>query len=82
MKKQREEFKSLGIDLESRYLIYRKKDKIVAIPYNHIIAIELKGERVSIQTGGLEKITIQLPSDHLASLLFEELLLQVEKTYL
>ncbi|MFN3599253.1 MAG: hypothetical protein ACK4VK_05925 [Aquificaceae bacterium] len=36
MKAEREELRSLGVELESRYLIYRKEDKVLAVPYYHI----------------------------------------------
>ena len=82
MRRLKEEFKNLGIEFESRCLIYRNKGRIIAIPYNHIVSIELKDDEVMIQVGGMEKIIIPMPSDSLASLLFEELLLQIERAYL
>ncbi len=84
MRRIREEFKKLGIEFENSCLIYSdsNKGRIVAIPYKHIVSVELKDDKVMIQVGGIEKIIISLPSDTLASLLFEELLLQIERTYL
>ncbi|MFN3947852.1 MAG: hypothetical protein ACK4LA_07175 [Aquificaceae bacterium] len=82
MKSIREELKSLGITLESRYMIYTAEDRTLVIPYYHIRTLELKNDKVIIQTGSVEKIVIHLPSDTLANILFEELLLHIERIYL
>lgn len=82
MKSIREELKALGILLESRCIVYNMEDKTLAVPYYHIRTLELKQDRVIIQTGGVERIVIQLPHEALAHALFEELLLHIEKIYL
>ncbi len=82
MKSIREELKKLGIELESRYLIYRTKERVVAIPYYHIRTLELKGNRVIVQTGSVERLVIELSSDRLASELFNELLIHIERVYI
>lgn len=82
MKSIREELKKLGIELESRYLIYRTQEKITVIPYYHIRTLEFKGGRIVIQTGGVERVVIDMPSEYLAFELFNELLLHIERVYL
>ncbi|MEN3027710.1 MAG: hypothetical protein ABDH29_00430 [Aquificaceae bacterium] len=84
MRSIKETFKALGIELESKYFIYTTKDRerTIVIPYHHIKSMELKESRVIVSTGGLERITLELPSEGLAKQLFEELLLQLEKIYL
>ncbi|MCS7195938.1 MAG: hypothetical protein NZ827_01545 [Aquificaceae bacterium] len=84
MRSIKETFRALGIELESKYLVYTTKDRdrTIAVPYHHIKSIELKENRVLVSTGGLERITLELPSEGMAKQLFEELLLQLEKVYL
>ncbi len=82
MKKIRDEFKELGIELENRYIIYKNQGKTTVIPYYHIQILELKGNRVVIQTGNVERIAVELPSEYVAERLFEEILLHIERTYL
>lgn len=82
MRSIRETLKSLGIEVESRYFIYTTKDKMVLVPYNHIRSMELKDNKVIVSTGGMERLVIETPSEVIAKQLFDELILQLEKTYL
>ncbi|MFN4320132.1 MAG: hypothetical protein ACK4FY_06675 [Aquificaceae bacterium] len=82
MKSIREELKKLGIELESRYLIYKTQEKITVIPYYHIRSLELKGTKIFIQTGGVERMVIDIPNQSLAMELFNELLIHIERVYL
>lgn len=82
MKSLREELKKLGIELESRYMIYKTRERIMVIPYYHIRTLELKGNRVLIQTGGVERVIIDMPEENLAFEFFNELLLHLERVYL
>lgn len=82
MKSIREELKKHGVELESRYLIYKTQEKVIVIPYYHIRTLEFKDTKIVIQTGGVERMIIDMPSEHLASELFNELLLHIERVYL
>ncbi len=82
MKTLREELKRLGIELESRYMIYRTYERIVVVPYYHIRTVELKGKRVIVSTGGVERVNVDMPTEEMATALFEELLLYLERVYL
>ncbi len=82
MKSKREHLKSLGVELESKYMIYRTDEKALVVPYYHIRTMELKGKKVVLSTGGVERIVIDMPSEETAMNLFEELLLLLERVYL
>jgi len=82
MKSVREELKKLGIELESRYLIYKTQEKITVITYYHIRTLEFKGTKIVIQTGGVERVVIDIPRQNLALEFFNELLLHIERVYL
>jgi len=82
MKSKRKELRNYGIEIESRYFIYRREDRVIAVPYFHIRSVELRENTVVICTSGVEKITIQLPHQGLAFALFEDILLCIERLYL
>ncbi|MEJ5338854.1 MAG: hypothetical protein ACK42C_01205 [Aquificaceae bacterium] len=82
MKSIRENLKKLGVELESRYLIYRTDEKTLVVPYYHIRTVELKGKRIVVSTGGVERVNMDMPSEEMAMALFEELLLYLERVYL
>jgi hypothetical protein len=81
MRSIKEELKQIGIELESRYLIYRKQETTFVVPYYHIRTLEFKGNRIVLYTGGVERIVIEVP-EYYALPLFEELLLHIERVYL
>lgn len=84
MRSIREDLRSLGVSLEGKYILYttKNKDRTVLVPYRHIQSIELRDKKVSILTGSMEKLVIELPSEVMAKQLFDELMLQLEKVYL
>ncbi len=82
MKSRREELRNYGIEIESRYFIYRREDRVIAVPYFHIRTIELKEDTVIVYTGGVERLVIQLPHRGLALALFEDILLSIERLHL
>ncbi len=82
MKSRREELRNYGIEIESRYFIYRREDKVIAVPYFHIRTIELKEDTVIVYTGGVERLVIKLPHQGLALALFEDILLSIERLHL
>ena len=82
MKSRREELRNYGIEIESSYFIYRREDKVIAVPYFHIRTIELKEDTVIVYTGGVERLVIQLPHQGLALALCEDILLSIERLHL
>ncbi len=82
MKSLRDNLKKLGVELESRYMVYRTDEKTVVVPYYHIRTVELKGKRVIVSTGGVERVNVDMPTEEMATALFEELLLYLERVYL
>ena len=44
--------------------------------------VEFKGTKIVIQTGGVERVVIDLPRQNLALEFFNELLLHIERVYL
>lgn len=71
-----------GVLLEDRYLLYRVKDSIYAVPYSHIRTMELRSKSVILYTGGIERLAIQLKDEESAKKLFEEILLGIERLYI
>ncbi|MCS7171274.1 MAG: hypothetical protein N3D14_02085 [Aquificaceae bacterium] len=82
MKSLKESLKRLGIELENKYMIIRTEEKTLVVPYKHIRTIELKGNKVVILTGGIERITVDMSSSEMAVSLLEELLVYLERVYL
>lgn len=82
MRSSREQLRNHGVEIDSRHLIYRSKDRILAIPYSHIRLIEFKDNKVILYTGGIEKVVIDLPHEGLSMALFQDILLQIEKLHL
>lgn len=82
MRSIREELEKFGFEFEGKYLLQRTYEGIRAIPYYHIRLLEVKGNKVIIHPGGLDKIVVELPSDMLARKFFEEILLHVERLHL
>lgn len=82
MRSLREQLKGYGVEIEAKYLIYRTQDRVLAVPYLQIRAIELKENKVFIYTGGIDRLVIELPSETLSQALFEDLLLHIEKLHL
>lgn len=82
MKSVRERLKNAGVELESRYMIYRTENRVLIVPYYHMRTIELRGSKVIISTGGMEKIILDMVSEEIAYYLFEELQLHLERIYL
>lgn len=79
MKSVKELLKNYGIEMEPNYIIYRTAEKVLAIPYLHIKIVELRENKVVIYTGGIEKTVFEFPSRDIANLLFENILLHIEK---
>ncbi|MFN3813902.1 MAG: hypothetical protein ACK4SM_04690 [Aquificaceae bacterium] len=71
-----------GITIEDRYMIYSSKDTTYIIPYSHIRTIEVKGNKLTIYTGGVERMVITMKDENTAKLLLEAVLTGIEKIYL
>lgn len=82
MKSVKEELKKHGIEFESKYLLYRTDARTLAIPYSHMRVIEFRGGKVHIYTGGIDKLTIEVPNEALSYTLFEELLVYIERSFM
>jgi len=77
-----EKYKSFGIRLEDRYIVYESKNKKTAIPYTHIACIELSDNHVIIQTNSVERLIIKVDDKQTAEQLFEDILSFIERLYI
>ncbi len=78
----KDELSKEGITIESRYMIYSSKDTTYIVPYAHIRTIEVKGNKLTIYTGGVERIVINMKDEDTTKLLLEAILTGIEKLYL
>ncbi len=82
MRSIREQLKGYGIEIEPRYIIYRTQERVLAVPYSHIRTLELKENRVVLYTGGVDRVLLELPNTELANMVFEDILLHIERLYI
>jgi len=82
MNKRLEIYKSFGVRLENRFIIYETSNKKVAIPYHHIAYLNLSGENLVIQTDSMERLTINLNDKETAEKLFEDILIFIERLHI
>jgi len=82
MSKRLEKYKSFGVRLENRFIIYETSNKKVVIPYYHIAYLSLSGENLVIQTDSMERITINLNDKETAEKLFEDILTFIERLHI
>ncbi|WP_448584599.1 hypothetical protein [Thermocrinis sp.] len=75
-------YKSYGVRLEDRYIVYELNNKKTAIPYAHIACVSLSDNLLIIQTDSVERLIIKLDDKQTAEQLFEDILTFIERLYI